>query len=281
MPFNGIGSFNSLGSPTFPAVSNTYILASYFNATMNDVFSGLSNALCKDGQSTPTADIAFGGYKLRNIANGILPTDAVSFQQVFTGGTFNNPTFTGVPAGPTAAPGTNTTQLATTAFVATQAFASALPVQTGQNGKFISTDGSTASWTALKTVNSNSLTGVGDIAVQATLVSGTNIKTLGGASLLGSGDLSAGLAVVISAGTTQACTAGNHYVNTNAAASTFTLPLTPASGDTVWVTFTNTSVANIIARNGQTIMGIAEDMTVNILNCTVCLRYVNSSWRVV
>lgn len=45
------------------------------------------------------------------------------------------------------------------------------------------------SGTNLKTVNSTSLLGSGDVAVQATLVSGTNIKTVNSSSLLGSGDL--------------------------------------------------------------------------------------------
>lgn len=45
------------------------------------------------------------------------------------------------------------------------------------------------SGTDIKTVNSTTLLGSGDIAVQATLVSATNIKTVNGSSLLGSGDL--------------------------------------------------------------------------------------------
>lgn len=60
-----------------------------------------------------------------------------------------SPTFTGTPAAPTAAPGTNTTQLATTAFVTAAAFSSSLPSQTGNAGKYVTTDGSTASWGAL------------------------------------------------------------------------------------------------------------------------------------
>ena len=51
--------------------------------------------------------------------------------------------------GPTAAPGTNTTQLATTAFVVAEAFSAALPSQTGNAGKYITTDGTTASWGSL------------------------------------------------------------------------------------------------------------------------------------
>jgi len=45
------------------------------------------------------------------------------------------------------------------------------------------------SGTSIKTVNSNSLLGSGDVAVQATLVSGVSIKTVNSTSLLGSGDI--------------------------------------------------------------------------------------------
>lgn len=45
------------------------------------------------------------------------------------------------------------------------------------------------SGTNIKTVNSTSLLGSGDVAVQPTLVSGTNIKTVNGESVLGSGDI--------------------------------------------------------------------------------------------
>jgi hypothetical protein len=51
----------------------------------------------------------------------------------------------------------------------------------------------------IKTVNSNSLLGSGDVTVQATLVSGTNIKTINSTSLLGSGDISVAPATGINA----------------------------------------------------------------------------------
>lgn len=58
-----------------------------------------------------------------------------------------SPTFTGVPSAPTAATGTSTTQIATTAFVQTAiAGFEALPDQTGNAGKYLTTDGTTASW---------------------------------------------------------------------------------------------------------------------------------------
>lgn len=46
------------------------------------------------------------------------------------------------------------------------------------------------SGTNIKTINSTSVLGSGDIAVQSTLVSGTNIKTINSTSILGSGNIS-------------------------------------------------------------------------------------------
>lgn len=57
-----------------------------------------------------------------------------------------SPAFTGVPTAPTAAAGTSTTQIATTAFVSATAFSPALPGQLGNAGKFVTTDGVNASW---------------------------------------------------------------------------------------------------------------------------------------
>jgi hypothetical protein len=67
----------------------------------------------------------------------------------------NNPSFTGTPTAPTAPIGTNTTQLATTAFVVAQAFSAILPGQSGNGGKFITTDGTTARWAAVPLIIPN------------------------------------------------------------------------------------------------------------------------------
>ena len=61
------------------------------------------------------------GAKIALVSNG---TDVVTAENYMTGATFPSPTLTGVPVAPTASPGTNTTQIATTAFV--QAAATAL-----------------------------------------------------------------------------------------------------------------------------------------------------------
>ena len=70
------------------------------------------------------------------------------------------------------------------------------------SGVITATGGNSDSWNAkqealvsgtnIKTINSNSVLGSGDLAVQETLVSGTNIKTINGSSVLGSGDLTIG-----------------------------------------------------------------------------------------
>lgn len=57
-----------------------------------------------------------------------------------------SPALTGVPTAPTAATGTATDQIATTSFAASLGLASALPGQTGNAGKVIVTDGTTATW---------------------------------------------------------------------------------------------------------------------------------------
>jgi hypothetical protein len=57
-----------------------------------------------------------------------------------------SPALTGVPTAPTASAGTNTTQIATTAFVEQAAFQAALPGQVGEAGKFLQTDGTDAAW---------------------------------------------------------------------------------------------------------------------------------------
>jgi hypothetical protein len=58
-------------------------------------------------------------------------------------------------------------------------------IQTQIDGK----QATLVSGTNIKTINSESLLGSGDVALQPTLVSGTNIKTINSTSLLGSGDI--------------------------------------------------------------------------------------------
>ena len=64
-----------------------------------------------------------------------------------------------------------------------------LPTTTAVTTALATKQDTLVSGTNIKTVNSTSLLGSGNVAVQETLVSGTNIKTINSTSLLGSGDI--------------------------------------------------------------------------------------------
>ena len=78
-------------------------------------------------------------------------------------------------------------------------------------------------------------------------------------------------------GTTQAAVANNQYVLTNAAATTVTLPASPAAGDTVYITVANNLVTNVVARNGSNIQSLAENMTLDSPNASAQLRYADAT----
>lgn len=144
MPFDGNGNF-SPPAPQYPAIAGGVILAADWNAVVADLASGLSNAVTRDGQSPARANIPMAGYKITGLGNGVASGEALAWNQVF-GGTAVFPDGTAAITQPA---GNNTTKLATTAFVQATAFSSSLPNQTGQSGKYVTTDGSTASWVPL------------------------------------------------------------------------------------------------------------------------------------
>ena len=86
MSYNGSGTFN-INSAGQPVVSGTVISSTAFNALTSDLATGLSTALTKDGQTTPTANITLGGYKITNLAAGTAAADAVRFSQLQGGST--------------------------------------------------------------------------------------------------------------------------------------------------------------------------------------------------
>lgn len=98
-----------------------------------------------------------------------------------------SPTFTGTVTVP--AP-SNGTDAATKTYADSLAFAAALPAQSGNTGKFVKTDGSTASWAypgVVKTARStNTILAAADYASQFDL-SSTFTQTLTAAATLGSG----------------------------------------------------------------------------------------------
>ena len=82
---------------------------------------------------------------------------------------------------------------------------------------------------------------------------------------------------------TTSKTIGNReFVSVVGAGLTMTLPASPAAGNEVAIQvgdFTDT----VIGRNSQNIMGLAEDMTIDVANRTVNLVFTDATrgWRVV
>lgn len=243
---------------TAPATSKTYIVVNATTGGFSVVLRGVGPTA---GVSVPAGKVMFVVWNGSDFVaaggdastiSGVLPitnggtgaTSAAAALAALGGVGVNSPVFTGVPEAPTAAPGTSTNQLATTAFAAALGMSAALPGQTGNAGRAIATDGSTATWV------------------------GNGTPYLADA-----------------AGTTQTAVVGTQYTLRNAASTTVTLPATGTfiAGDNVWVTWL-TRTDNVVARgSGNTIMGLAENMTLDTATAgTVQLRAVSATdWRIV
>lgn len=78
--YNGSGQFIRSFNWTQDAGNAIPIMASRFD-TENDGFAaGLSNVICRDGQSTVTADIPWNNHKLTGVANAVAAQDAINLQ---------------------------------------------------------------------------------------------------------------------------------------------------------------------------------------------------------
>lgn len=95
-----------------------------------------------------------------------------------------SPALTGTPTAPTATSGTNTTQIATTEFVqlAISSF-DALPSQTGNSGKYLTTDGTTTSWATVDALPSQTGNDGKYLTTDGTTASWTTVQTGGGGSV--------------------------------------------------------------------------------------------------
>lgn len=121
------------------------------------------------------------------------------------------------------------------------------------------------SGTNLKTVNSNSLLGSGNVSVQDVLVSGTNIKTVNGSSLLGSGNLtvSTPVSLLLSSRTSNTIlgVADNGYlidITSGTFTQTFDACATLASGWFVYIRNSGTGDITLDPNASETIDGLTS-----------------------
>lgn len=177
-----------------------------------------------------------------------------------------------------------------TAFAAN---AGILPGQGGNSGKYLTTNGTTASW------------GTVDLSPYLTTASAasTYLTTATAASTYQplDSDLTAIAALTTAAygrnrlTWLEATTSGDvnpcvvrtrYYVDTGTAARTLTLPAAPADGDEIFFADKdgNAGTNNFtIGRNGKTIAAAALDLVANVNNCAFMLRYRTSTtnWELV
>ncbi len=81
MSYNGSGVF-TINTAGQPVITGTTISSTTFNTLTADLATGLTTALTKDGQSTPTANIGMGAFKITNLAAGTVASDAARLDQV-------------------------------------------------------------------------------------------------------------------------------------------------------------------------------------------------------
>lgn len=84
MPYNGLGSFTQLYNWVSDAAAGLLIRSDRMQAEAADIASGLSNAICKDGQTVITANLPMSGFRHLNCA------DAVNIQEYATLNQLNN-----------------------------------------------------------------------------------------------------------------------------------------------------------------------------------------------
>ena len=176
MSYNGSGVF-TINTAGQPVITGTTISSTTFNSLTADLATGLTTALTKDGQSTPTANIGMGAFKITNLAAGTVASDAARLDQV-QGGAATFITVTG------------TDTLTGTVVPALSAYA------TGNQFSFLVANTNTGA----VTIN---VDGIGSKAITRT-----------GATALVAGDMVAGQAVeIIYDGTRFQLVNGNSFTN--------------------------------------------------------------------
>ena len=234
MSYNGSGVF-TINTGGQPVITGTTISSTVFNNLTADLATGLTTALTKDGQSTPTANIGMGAFKITNLAAGTVASDAARLDQV-QGGAATFITVTG------------TDNLTGTVVPALSAYA------TGNQFSFLVANTNTAA----VTIN---VDGIGAKAITRT-----------GTTALVAGDMVAGQAVeIIYDGTRFQLVNGNSFTNLKVSGTlgvtgvaTFTAQPIVSSLTASLPVFTDASkglVSNTMTGTGSVVMSISPSLT--------------------
>jgi hypothetical protein len=135
----------------------------------------------------------------------------------------------------------------------------------------------------------NSVTGVklADGSVTAAKLSTSYLPTAGG-TLTGTVTFAAGQTFPITGNTVTVTAVSKTLTNlerctVTASGQTITLPTSPQAGWEVTVFIAGSFTDTVIARNGENIMSLAQDMTVDRADSSVTLFYVDATrgWRII
>ena len=233
MSYNGSGVF-TINTAGQPVITGTTISSTTFNSLTADLATGLTTALTKDGQSTPTANIGMGAFKITNLAAGTVASDAARLDQVQGGAA----TFISV---------TGTDSLTGTVVPALSAYA------TGNQFSFLVANTNTGA----VTIN---VDGIGTKAITRT-----------GTTALVAGDMVAGQAVeIIYDGTRFQLVNGNSFTNLKVSGTlgvtgvaTFTAQPIVSSLTAALPVFTDASkglVSNTITGTGDVVMSTSPTL---------------------
>lgn len=80
MGWNGSGVY-SLPALYFPEAPGNLVDSTRYNGTLNDISTGLNNALAKDGQNSATANLPMGGFKHTGASNASTTGEYVVYGQ--------------------------------------------------------------------------------------------------------------------------------------------------------------------------------------------------------
>ena len=155
----------------------------------------------------------------------------------------------------------------------TLANATGLPLTTGVTGILPIANGGTGPTTILPAANGG--TSLASPGTSGNILTSNGTTWTSATPVLASGTPT----LVIVSATTQTAVAGNHYVLTNVAATTITMPATVTAGDLIFITSGNGLATNVVAYSGTyKIMGLLENLTINTTAyITLQLRYINAT----
>ena len=176
----------------------------------------------------------------------------------FVAQSFISPTLSGVPSAPTAAPGTSTTQIATTQFVATNFTRSDSPVFTGSPSAPTGDTGDNTTQVATDAFVHTATSGVYTLAVTA----GSYVLTplqYGNKTIIFAGVLSGNVSVVFPN--------IGHWVAINRTSGTFTVSLTIAGG------------AGVAIDPGSNVEVVADGTNMVFANLAITQQIIDSSTK--